>query len=453
MPYQINPFTGDFDFWSDGPGIDHGLLGGLLDDDHTQYLLLAGRTGATNNPLLSTDARGEIIGSGAAGFGLGLSPVAGTVMSAGDTLFLAPEITTIHGLTRVQQFPGDGTSDAVTIDTSAGPAVLKFDDTVGHWTISDPANPFLGFQIHNVQSKFQNPTGVALSLARSVEGWYFNPTFLADDAACTLGEDTFVTYTSEIGFVTVGSGTIAAGTPVIGFEHSVLGLSGAAGTVVFPNIGYHHEFPSDAMLAPSDDTAFLVDGSGAVPPGINASLRSTWDAKRLRHAGPGIFGSDAEPSNISVGLEVLSTTKALLPSRLTTTQRDALTPLNGMVIYNSTFDKFQGYEAGVWRFLTPKRTGISNASTSVNLTSYTTLAQTGTMSAARTWTLPAANSVPAGFDFLAVDESGTVNGTKKITIAAAGADTIEGAPSLDITAAYGFVRLMSDGASKWTVIG
>ena len=32
----------------------------------------------------------------------------------------------------------------------------------------------------------------------------------------------------------------------------------------------------------------------------------------------------------------------------TTTERDALTPANGMMIYNSTVHKFQGYANGVW---------------------------------------------------------------------------------------------------------
>ena len=36
-----------------------------------------------------------------------------------------------------------------------------------------------------------------------------------------------------------------------------------------------------------------------------------------------------------------------LPS-LTTTQRNALTPVNGMIIYNSSDNKFQGYENGAW---------------------------------------------------------------------------------------------------------
>ena len=33
---------------------------------------------------------------------------------------------------------------------------------------------------------------------------------------------------------------------------------------------------------------------------------------------------------------------------ITTTQRNALTAANGMVIYNSTDNKFQGYENGSW---------------------------------------------------------------------------------------------------------
>tara|TARA_B110000305_G_scaffold118267_1_gene132813 strand:+ start:250 stop:1464 length:1215 start_codon:yes stop_codon:yes gene_type:complete len=37
-----------------------------------------------------------------------------------------------------------------------------------------------------------------------------------------------------------------------------------------------------------------------------------------------------------------------LLGRLTTTQRDALTAVNGMILYNSTDNKFQGYENGAW---------------------------------------------------------------------------------------------------------
>lgn len=60
-----------------------------------------------------------------------------------------------------------------------------------------------------------------------------------------------------------------------------------------------------------------------------------------------VGGSDL-PANSSVGIELESTTKAILLSRMTTTERDALTAVNGMQIYNSTTDKFQGYASGAW---------------------------------------------------------------------------------------------------------
>lgn len=47
-------------------------------------------------------------------------------------------------------------------------------------------------------------------------------------------------------------------------------------------------------------------------------------------------------------LEVDGTTGGILFPRLTTTERDALTAVNGLMIYNTTTNKFQGYAGGAW---------------------------------------------------------------------------------------------------------
>lgn len=60
-------------------------------------------------------------------------------------------------------------------------------------------------------------------------------------------------------------------------------------------------------------------------------------------------GSGAEvPANSSVGIELESTTKAILLSRMTTVQRNALTAVAGMLIFNTDTSKFQGYDGAVW---------------------------------------------------------------------------------------------------------
>lgn len=93
----------------------------------------------------------------------------------------------------------------------------------------------------------------------------------------------------------------------------------------------------------------------------------------------------------------------------------------------------------------------------VNNTTYTVLntdkvvAQTGTLSASRTFTLPAANTMNAGQEIIIVDESNTVTNTNTIVIARAGSDTINGAStSYTLATARGRVALMSDGVSNWT---
>lgn len=51
---------------------------------------------------------------------------------------------------------------------------------------------------------------------------------------------------------------------------------------------------------------------------------------------------------VNAGLAVTTTAGAVTLPRLTTTQQNAITPVNGMVLYNSTLSKFRGYENSAW---------------------------------------------------------------------------------------------------------
>jgi hypothetical protein len=66
---------------------------------------------------------------------------------------------------------------------------------------------------------------------------------------------------------------------------------------------------------------------------------------------PYMVSVNADESEINCSLKVITTTGAFTPPILTTTERNALTPTSGMVIYNSTDSKHQGYDGTSWNNL------------------------------------------------------------------------------------------------------
>lgn len=70
-----------------------------------------------------------------------------------------------------------------------------------------------------------------------------------------------------------------------------------------------------------------------------------------------------------------------------------------------------------------------------------------------TWTLPAASSVPVGFQLRIADSFGACNLTTYLTIPPLGTDTINKVTSARLlNSPYAFVKFASDGVSNWTVI-
>ena len=79
------------------------------------------------------------------------------------------------------------------------------------------------------------------------------------------------------------------------------------------------------------------------------------------------------------------------------------------------------------------------------------LAQIGTLTAARTVTLPLANTVPAGSELEILDESGTVTLANSLNIVVQGSDRINAVfTSVFINTACDKITFTSDGVSKWT---
>lgn len=132
-----------------------------------------------------------------------------------------------------------------------------------------------------------------------------------------------------IGFSIPGSST--GGTIDKAVTLGIGGLLNAGGSLVV-NEQYGIQMQSGASSYATDAWGFSIEDS--VENYIAQSLV--------------IGGLTKKVTNSSVGLEVNSTTRAFLPSRMTTAQRNALTAVDGMVIYNSSTNKLQGRINGAW---------------------------------------------------------------------------------------------------------
>ncbi len=117
-----------------------------------------------------------------------------------------------------------------------------------------------------------------------------------------------------------------------------------------PNVPFH-------LVANFADWAQRIVNSNASGNGLVVSggattqlilqLRDKDGNVRVSFLADGRAGIGATPATSAL-LELSSTTGALLITRMTETQRDALTAVDGMLLYNSTAGKLQGREAGAW---------------------------------------------------------------------------------------------------------
>lgn len=402
MQIVLNPFTGELDLVGSSGGGGSGTLkdiqedgiavvanatalnflepdailvtpnGSVADVDMTQYLLRAGRPGSDNDALMSTTISGTFTGSATSGFGLNLNANTETTLNFNDVIRLASNVTTIPGVTfgptdafpTIMRFAQD-----LTLDASSSPPILVFTDLGGAtqptpvWTISG-TNGFypglLAFAGDSFNVIIQSEIGATQGLV-GLETLVFNqPIFVARGPGCTAGDfdSGICTTVTNVKFI-ADTNSDATATLTVGQVRSGIHRVSAEGpTTINANIGWEHQGVDNnnqGAVSVVNDIGFYCPHIFDTPvSGIFASLLSEISARELRHAGAGIFGAAAGASSVATALEVQSTTQALLLSRLTTTQRDAVSsPLDGLLLFNSDLTMFQGYASGAWESLVP----------------------------------------------------------------------------------------------------
>ena len=145
--------------------------------------------------------------------------------------------------------------------------------------------------------------------------------------------------------------------------------------------------------------------------------------------------------------------------RGTASQIAAFIGAQGEVVIDTTNNRAvvsDGSTAGGWpaaklaEVVTNTRTAVSDANYAVLATDR--LVAFTALTAARVVSLPAAASYPTGTRLMILDETGACSANNAITVNRAGSDTIGGATSFTIEAAFGGLELESNGVSAWTIL-
>jgi hypothetical protein len=132
------------------------------------------------------------------------------------------------------------------------------------------------------------------------------------------------------------------------------GASGTPHTGAYNNgFGFQTNFNTSAAMTGASNTAI---GDRITVPSMTASNQFVYGINAVNYLTRFTDGgwlinytaSAVTTQTASAALEVNGTTGAVLFPRLTSNQITALTGANGMIVYNTTTNKFQGFAAGGW---------------------------------------------------------------------------------------------------------
>jgi hypothetical protein len=250
------------------------------------------------------------------------------------------------------------------------------------------------------------PVSVALEI-QSETGSLLIPRLNQDQIDSLITTDGMLIYNADTlnfnfrqGNTWVAFGTGAGNGDVIGPGESISGdiviFSGTSGTLIADSGVSITDVPRPSPLRGplvnviqlsgigilAFDDAAATSGIGNIVVGTEQVLNLFVQTGSFLRNSVFTDGVNTAPTSFSALVELSSTTGALLLSRLTTTEINALNPVDGMMVYNSTTNLFNFYQNGGW---TPAAQGgtVSSITAGTGLTGGT-ITSTGTIALANT---------------------------------------------------------------------
>lgn len=268
-----------------GGGGDADTLDG---HDSSEFLLLAGRAGAANNFVISTDDLGRIAGTKAT------APFTGLLISATTNTTLGPfQPIAINGLVDTMVggnlvfAVGSGGTTSINDDPGNDNFSYTVVDIAGDWEVGDDSEGGPLVELFHFSPTIRNPAASAKILG-ALRIYTSSPAFLADGAACTAGISTGLELFPT--FSTANAGTLA----VTNFGGVDFRYAVNAGATVGYTYGCFYEGPVGSGTV-DDDDAFVCEDATATITNKQRSLASNGPLRSMEHAGPAMFGTAAGP--------------------------------------------------------------------------------------------------------------------------------------------------------------
>jgi len=341
-----------------------------------------------------------------------------------------------------QSMPVTQINSAYTLGAADRASVVVWTGGSGTVTLSSAATVGANW-FANIKNAGAGTLTIALTSGDTIDG-VSTITLSSQDSLIVLSNGTTYytigrTRLNNLAYTFLAIAVNASGTQTLSsaqYSNQILRFSGSLTgnlTVVFPTTIQQWDIDNQVTL--NGFTLSLATAAGT-PISVSA-------ASRIIIFGDGTNVLNASPSSVTFPISVAQ------GGTNATTSGGALTNLGGTSVGISLFTTASAAAARL-SLLVDQRTAVADTNytglVTDRLIAYTSI------TASRILTLPAANGFNPGETIIVVDESGAVSPIITLTVACAGADTLNGLANTILTIPYSYLTLESNGTNKWFVV-